>query len=213
MIQVKRLKKIAAFPSTNVARLERPFRFDHPDDSAAREVSTGATVKHHITEQVLLDTMSWHLHMRDSGETAANDFDRRYVGGFVDSCTISADEGGMLMIGWDTVTFQDMFHNQAEVSQPNVNPGSEAANTSIFTGDSASAGMPRFAEMASISSGDISLPTNDPYYFSEGSVKFMGQEFARVRNFNLSISNGSEPRYYISPRHGRQRGPSEIREG
>tara|TARA_R100001230_G_C5674833_1_gene180280 strand:- start:895 stop:1725 length:831 start_codon:yes stop_codon:yes gene_type:complete len=151
--------------------------------------------------------------MRDSSETAANDFDRRYVGGFVDSCTISADEGGMLMIGWDTVTFQDMFHNQQEVSQPNVNPGSEAANTGIFSGDSMSAGMPRFTEMADISTGDITLPTNDPYYFSEGSVKFMGQEFARVRNFNLSISNGSEPRYYISPRHGRQRGPSEIREG
>ena len=207
------IQKIAAFPSTNVARLEKPFRFDHPDDSAAREVSSGATVKHHITEQVLLDTMSWHLHMRDSSETTANDFDRRYVGGVVDSCTISADEGGMLMIGWDTVTFQDMFHNQQEVSQPNVNPGSEAANTGIFSGDSMSAGMPRFTEMADISTGDITLPTNDPYYFSEGSVKFMGQEFARVRNFNLSISNGSEPRYYISPRHGRQRGPSEIREG
>ena len=207
------IQRIAAFPSTNVARLEKPFRFDHPDDSAAREVSSGATVKHHIDESVLLDTMSWHLHMRDSSETTANDFDRRYVGGFVDSCTISADEGGMLLIGWDTVTFQDMFHNQQEVSQPNVNPGSEAANTGIFSGDSMSAGMPRFTEMADISTGDITLPTNDPYYFSEGSVKFMGQEFARVRNFNLSISNGSEPRYYISPRHGRQRGPSEIREG
>ena len=207
------IQKIAAFPSTNVARLEKPFRFDHVDDSAAREVSSGATVKHHIDESVLLDTMSWHLHMRDSSETTANDFDRRYVGGFVDSCTISADEGCMLMIGWDTVTFQDMFHNQQEVSHPNVNPGSEAANTGIFSGDSMSAGMPRFTEMADISTGDITLPTNDPYYFSEGSVKFMGQEFARVRNFNLSISNGSEPRYYISPRHGRQRGPSEIREG
>ena len=207
------IQKIAAFPSTNVARLEKPFRFDHPDDSAARRVTSGATVKHHIDESVLLDTMSWHLHMRDSSETTANDFDRRYVGGFVDSCTISADEGGMLMVGWDTVTFQDMFHNQQEVSQPNVNPGSEAANTGIFSGDSMSAGMPRFTEMADISTGDVTLPTNDPYYFSEGSVKFMGQEFARVRNFNLSISNGSEPRYYISPRHGRQRGPSEIREG
>jgi hypothetical protein len=207
------IQRIAAFPSTNVARLEKPFRFDHVDDSAAREVSAGATVKHHIDESVLLDTMSWHLHMRDSSETTANDFDRRYVGGFVDSCTISADEGGMLMVGWDTVTFQDMFHNQQEVSQPNVNPGSEAANTGIFSGDSMSAGMPRFTEMADISTGDVTLPTNDPYYFSEGSVKFMGQEFARVRNFNLSISNGSEPRYYISPRHGRQRGPSEIREG
>jgi hypothetical protein len=41
----------------------------------------------------------------------------------------------------------------------------------------------------------------------------MGQEFARVRNFNISISNGEEPRYYISPRYGRHRGPTEIREG
>tara|TARA_R110000822_G_scaffold112549_1_gene243485 strand:- start:5621 stop:7396 length:1776 start_codon:yes stop_codon:yes gene_type:complete len=207
------VKKIAAFPSTNVARLERPFRFDHPDDSAAREVSSGATVKHHIIESVLLDTMTWHLHMRDSGETAANDFDRRYVGGFVGSSTISADEGGMLMCSWDTVQFLDMMHNQAEISQSDVNPGSEAALTTLFSGDSSSAGMPRYSEMASISTSDAVYPSTEPYYFSQGSVKIMGQEFARVRNFNLSISNGEEPRYYISPRHGRHRGPSEIREG
>ena len=206
------IQKIAAFPSTNVARLEKPFRFDHADDSAAREVSSGATIKHHITEQVLLDTMSWHLHMRDSGETSANDFDRRYVGGFVDSTTLSADEGGMLMCSWDTVTFLDMIHNQEEVSQSDVNPGSEAALTSIYSGSTPS-GMPRYADMADITSSDISFPTNDPYYFSQGSVKFMGQEFARVRGFQLGVSNGSEPRYYISPRYGRHRGPTEIREG
>ena len=207
------IQRIAAFPSTNVARLEKPFRFDHVDDSAAREVSAGATVKHHIDESVLLDTMSWHLHMRDSGETAANDFDRRYVGGLVGSSTISADEGGMLTLGWDTVTFMDMMHNQQEVSQSDVNPGSEAALTTLYSSDSLSAGMPRYAEMADIGTGDISFPTNDPYYFSQGSVKIMGQEFARVRNFNISISNGEEPRYYISPRYGRHRGPTEIREG
>jgi len=207
------IQKIAAFPSTNVARLEKPFRFDHATASAAREVSSGATVKHHITEQVLLDTMSWHLHMRDSGETPANDFDRRFVGGFVGSTTISGDEGGMLMCSWDTVTFQDMVHNQQEISQPNVNPGSEAALTTLFSGDSMSAGMPRYTAMADIASGDISFPTTEPYYFSQGSIKFMGQEFARVRNFNLSIANGEEARYYISPRYGRHRGPSEIREG
>jgi len=207
------IQKIAAFPSTNVARLEKPFRFDHATASAAREVSSGATVKHHITEQVLLDTMSWHLHMRDSGETPANDFDRRFVGGFVGSTTISGDEGGMLMCSWDTVTFQDMVHNQENVSQSDVNPGSEAALTTLFSGDSMSAGMPRYTAMADIASGDISFPTTEPYYFSQGSIKFMGQEFARVRNFNLSISNGEEARYYISPRYGRHRGPSEIREG
>ena len=206
------IQKIAAFPSTNVARLEKPFRFDHPDDSAAREVSSGATIKHHIVESVLLDTMTWHAHMRDSSETAANDFDRRYVGGFVGSCTISADEGSMLMTSWDTVQFLDMMHNQEEVSQPNVNPGSEANNTGLFSA-STPAGMPRYSEMASISTSDASLPTTEPYYFSQGQVKFMGQEFARVRSFNLSIANGEESRYYISPRYGRHRGPAEIREG
>jgi hypothetical protein len=206
------IQKIAAFPSTNVARLEKPFRFDHPDDSAARRVTSGATIKHHIDESVLLDTMTWHAHMRDSGETAANDFDRRYVGGFVGSCTISADEGSMLMTSWDTVQFLDMMHNQEEVSQPNVNPGSEANNTGLFSA-STPAGMPRYSEMASISTSDANLPTTEPYYFSQGQVKFMGQEFARVRNFNLSISNGEESRYYISPRYGRHRGPTEIREG
>ena len=206
------IQKIAAFPSTNVARLEKPFRFDHPNDSAARRVTSGATIKHHIDESVLLDTMTWHAHMRDSGETAANDFDRRYVGGFVGSCTISADEGSMLMTSWDTVQFLDMMHNQEEVSQPNVNPGSEANNTGLFSSDTP-AGMPRYSEMASISTSDANLPTTEPYYFSQGQVKFMGQEFARVRNFNLSISNGEESRYYISPRYGRHRGPAEIREG
>jgi len=207
------IQRIAAFPSTNVARLEKPFRFDHPDDSAAREVSSGATIKHHIDESVLLDTMSWHAHMRDSSETTANDFDRRYVGGFVGSCSISADEGSMLMTSWDTVQFLDMFHNQKESSQSDVNPGSEAANTGVFNNDSMSAGMPRYTDMLDISSSDASLPTTEPYYFSQGQVKIMGQEFARVRSFNLSISNGEEARYYIAPRFGRQRGPAEIREG
>jgi len=207
------IHKVEAIPTTNVARLDKPLRFDHADDSIIREVAADVPIQHRIEESVLLDTMTWHLHMRDSSETTANDFDRRYVGGFVGSSTISADEGGMLMCSWDTVQFLDMMHNQAEISQSDVNPGSEAALTTLFSGDSSSAGMPRYAEMASISTSDAVYPSTEPYYFSQGSVKIMGQEFARVRNFNLSISNGEEPRYYISPRHGRHRGPSEIREG
>ena len=207
------IHKVEAIPTTNVARLDKPLRFDHADNSIIREVAADVPIQHRIEESVLLDTMSWHLHMRDSGETSANDFDRRYVGGFVGSTTLSADEGGMLMTSWDSVTFQDMVHNQQEISTSDVNPGSEAALTTLYSGDSMSAGMPRFTEMADIGTSDISFPTTEPYYFSQGSVKFMGQEFARVRNFNLSISNGEEARYYISPRFGRHRGPTEIREG
>jgi hypothetical protein len=207
------IHKVIDVPTTNVVRLDKPLRFDHASGSFVAEVADDVVVTHHIEETVLLDTMSWHLHMKDSGETAPNDFDRRYVGGFVGSTTLSADEGGMLMTSWDTVTFQDMVHNQEQISTSDVNPGSEAALTTLYSGDSMSAGMPRFTEMADIGTSDISFPTTEPYYFSQGSVKFMGQEFARVRNFNLSISNGEEARYYISPRFGRHRGPTEIREG
>jgi len=207
------IHKVEAIPSTNVARLDKPLRFDHADNSLIREVAADNVIQHRIEEANLLDTMSWHLHMRDSGETSANDFDRRYVGGFVGSTNISADEGGMLMCSWDSVQFLDMFHNQKEVSQSDVNPGSEAALTTLYSGDSMSAGLPRFTDMASITGSDINLPSTEPYYFSQGSVKIMGQEFARVRSFNLGISNGEEARYYISPRHGRHRGPAEIREG
>ena len=40
-------------------------------------------------------------------------YKRRYIGGIVDSATISASEGGMLMMSYDSVPFLDMIHNQA----------------------------------------------------------------------------------------------------
>ena len=99
------------------------------------------------------------------------------------------------------------------MGQPDVNAGSEAALTAIFNSDSPTSGMPKFGLMNSITSSDIDFPSNNPYYFSQGSILFMGNEIARLRSFNISISNATEPRYYISGRHGRNRGPSEIREG
>tara|TARA_R110000824_G_scaffold85718_1_gene212780 strand:- start:6233 stop:7999 length:1767 start_codon:yes stop_codon:yes gene_type:complete len=211
------VRQIIAEPGTDIFRLDKPLRFDHEDNSQVHEVVGGATPSGHfvhtITPENDLDTLTWHVHMRDSSETAANDFNRRYYGGMVDSATISADEGGLLTFGWDTVNFLGMVHNQAKVSQPDVNAGSEAALTAIFNSDSPTSGMPKFGLMNSITSSDIDFPSNNPYYFSQGSILFMGNEIARLRSFNISISNATEPRYYISGRHGRNRGPSEIREG
>ena len=56
-------------------------------------------------------------------------------------------------------------------------------------------------------------PSNQPYYFSEGTIKFFDQEFARIRSFSLSIANNEEPRYYIGKQGARARGPYEIKEG
>ena len=76
-----------------------------------------------------------------------------------------------------------------------------------------SATVPFYTPMQPIESDDITQPTTEPYYFSQGEVTFAGMEIARLRSFNLSVSNSIEPRYYITKRVNTSRkGPSEIRE-
>ena len=189
------VRKVVADTGT-VMKLDYPLQFAHDNNMAIKRVNTasGLYYDHAITETVDLDTISWHLHMRDSSETSANDFNRRYYGGKVGAATLSADEGGMLSMSWDGISFMGMVHNQKL-------RGSET--------------VPFFGEMQAITqdgTSDIVFPTSDPYYFSQGSVSMFGQTIARIRNFSLSIANNEEPRYYIQQRFGRQRGPTEIRE-
>ena len=210
-------------------RLNYPLQFDHDDNVTVHEVthSTSIVYTHKIIEQTELDTMTWHVHMRDTGESSADeaanrDFDRRYVGGMVDSSTISAEEGGMVTMSWDGVQFLNMVHNQA--NQQTV------ANTSggLYYGASVTANMPRYSLMQSITNDDVGMinqttytaandgsgyPSTQPYYFSQGTIKFFGIEFARIRSFSLSISNSIEPRYYIGRQGARARGPYETKEG
>ncbi len=187
-----------------MVQLSQPLRHDHAVDVNVQEVAASPYYTHTITESFDLDTLTWNVLFRDSSETAANDLQRRYIGGMVDSATLSASEGGMLMMSYDSVPFLDMVHNQEDQT---------TVGTNLYNGDSTGSGMPRYAIMNKITSSDISFPTTEPYYFSQGAFTLFGQEFARVRNVAISVSNSAEPRYYISPRFGRHRGPSEIREG
>ena len=190
--------------TTATLKLDYPLQFAHDDNTVLRKVTSSPKYTHHIFETVDLDTVTWHVHMRDSSETSTNDFDRRYYGGMIGSASLSADEGGMLNMSWDGVNFMGMVHNQA---------------TSTFSGrqvDSAGNAIgalatPMSTLMQTIDSDDVSFPTDDPYFFSQGSVTIFGQEVARIRSFSLTVSNGEEPRYYVTRRHG-NRGPSEIRE-
>ena len=197
---VGEIRKIVAIDATPKAiKLDYPLSFAHTaagsgTTQVVEVASSGVTYYHHISETVDLDTVSWHLHMRDSSETSANDFDRRYYGGKIGGASLSADEGGMLQMSWDGVNFMGMVHNQEKGSVTGTNT------------------VPFYELMHSIESDNIVFPSNDPYYFSQGSVTIFGQEIARVRNFNLSIANNEEPRYYLQRRYGRQRGPTEIRE-
>ena len=207
--------------TSDTFKLNYPLQFDHADDAVINEVSSGATYTHVIEEQVDLDTVSWHVHMKDSTETDAKDFDRRYVGGMVGSSTIAAEEGGMVTMSWDGVSFLNMVHNQQ--NQKTVG----AASGDDYFGANVAANMPRFGLMQAIDSDDVGAPShnaaspnngtgypnNQPYYFSEGTIKFFGQEFARIRSFSLSIANNEEPRYYLGKQGSRARGPYEIKEG
>jgi hypothetical protein len=206
------VRKVELVPTTNVIKLNSPLQFDHVTGAGVREAATSANYTHTITETTELDTVSWHVHMRDSGETVANDFDRRYVGGMIGSSSIAAEEGGLLTMSWDSVNFLDMVHNL-----------NSQTDSQLYSGASVSANMPRYGLMQTIDVDDVGqpglndatgFPTTEPYYFSEGQVKFFGQEFARIRSFNIGISNSEEPRYYIGRTGmGRHRGPSEIFEG
>jgi len=93
---------------------------------------TATYYQHDIYESVELDTVSWHVHLRDSSETVNKDFNRRYFGGHVGSTTISADEGGLLTAGWDSVTFRDMVHNQKSHSGFSGAGGSTGVHTNAI---------------------------------------------------------------------------------
>ena len=214
------VRRIVDIISSRV-KLNYPLSFDHATTTAVRECTSASVYTHTIEEAVDLDTVSWHVHMKDSTETATKNFDRRYVGGMIGSSTIAAEEGGMITMSWDSVNFLNMVHNQA--NQKTVGD----ASGDDYYGASVAANMPRYGLMQAIDSDDVGqpshngaavndgtgYPTTSPYYFSQGTIKFFGQEFARIRSFSLSISNGEEPRYYIGKQGARARGPHEIKEG
>ena len=202
--EVVKVQSVTGTGTSTFVQLSQPLRFDHAENTHFQECAASPVFTHTIEEAFDLDTLTWNVLFRDTAETPDNDLQRRYVGGIVDSATISAAEGGMLMMSYDSVPFLDMVHNQEDQA---------SVGTNLFNSSNAPAGMPRFALMNKITSSDIDFPTTEPYYFSQGSFKLFGQEFARVRSISISIANSVEPRYYISPRHGRHRGPSEFREG
>ena len=163
--------------------------FDHDNGVNVKTHSSAPTYwEHEILETTDLDTVSWHVHMLDSAET--NTFDRRYVGGMIGSTTITAEEGGIVSMSWDSVNFLNMVHNQ----ENQVDVG-----TNLYNGASITHNMPRYGLMQPIDASDVGMPSqtagsaNDgtgfpsttPYYFSQGSIKFFGTEFARIRSFSL----------------------------
>ena len=192
---------------------EHPFKYAHPAGIIAQKVYSESGVTHYIIEQNDLDSLCLHLGMIDSAENSLQRFDRRWIGGKVGAMSIIAEEGGLLTVNWDSLVFKDMIHNQA-THIAGVSRYPDAGGMTLDDGAvPAGAGLPGYALMNKYDSGDIRLPISEPYYFSGGTVTLLdGTEFARVRNFAISINNNEDPRYYIGQRYGSHKGPAEIRE-
>ncbi len=170
---------------TNAAcKITTPLKYDHSSGDAAVPYSSGA-VTHTITEANVLPSISMGVHMLDSDETAANAFDRKFFGGKVGAATISAEEGGLLVMGWDTIPFMGMSHNQKDDDNFTGNvPFYQLAHVMDRTMVGSKTGT---------TADGVTYPTADPYYFSEGTVSLFGTEFARIRNFTININNNVEP--------------------
>tara|TARA_Y100000310_G_scaffold268861_1_gene281737 strand:+ start:2447 stop:4117 length:1671 start_codon:yes stop_codon:yes gene_type:complete len=198
--------------NTNALTLNYPVMIAHDSGVSCEEVIGPYT--HTIAESAELQSTTWNLMMRDTGETAANDFIRRYVGGMVNRATLSADEGGLLMYSWDDVQFLDLVHNQALHSSIT----GEIAKSSVAlidptqgaSGD-AEGGIGGAIPEDSGALGDADFETNEPYYYSQGAISLFGVEFARIRNFRLEVNNNIEARRYLSD-NGSDRIPNDLQE-
>jgi len=194
-IATAEVRKVLAVENTNTLKLQYPLQFDHVHGDYVREVDSSLSYyQHTITETVDLDSISLHAHMQSSDELASRNFDRRYYGGKIGSASISGEEGGMLTMSWDGMSFLGMLHNQQTNSNGTVT-------------------VPFYSLMKTIDSSDVVHPTTEPYYFSQGDLTMFGQTIARVRSFEISINNNLEENFFISKQLGRKRGPLEIREG
>ena len=190
------------------------------------------TYKHAISADVELDTISLQALFKDSADTDGNALIRKYYGGMVGSASISAEEGGLVTMSWDSVPFMGMVHNiktgwnsagGSVVSQIagyhlTGDPGTNASLDYVGVPAVDTTGTDHYVVAADETLTDaadinVSYPRTEPYYFSQGEITLFDNVVARIRDFTLSINNNLEPRYYIEQRGDiRRRGPSAIHE-
>ena len=128
----------------------------------------------------------------------ANDdavLNRWFVGGKVNRATYKCDSGGMLMMSLDDMQFKMPYFKD---------PDTTTGLTAWYDADA----TPQ----------TLSLPTTEPYYFSQGVIKMkvpiLGMTehtVTSVRNFSISVSNNLIPKYYIAD--NTEKVPYQIYEG
>ena len=147
---------------------------------------TAAPYTHTSTGTTELPSITMFATFWDSDGTAA--LKRRWVGGKVNKAGFTAEEGGQLKMSVDEIMFLDFEHD-----------------STYATGVKYS---------AALTSPTLTIPTTEPYYFSQGSLSLNGTTFCRIKSFKIDINNNCEPKYYICNPSGTSGNiPNEIIEG
>ena len=217
------VRQIISGGGTTTLVLNYPIMFQYANGVNVEECTSGTTFTHTIVETDALDSMSWHVRMKDSGSTddtkgiswyysasttTTNSLARRWIGGKIGRATISGEEGGMVTMSWDDVPFLDEIHNQRFHSA--IGGGTTDItkfSASILNPDGIGGDIPHSGGAF----GTPTLPVTEPYYFSQGAITFFGVEFARIVNFRIEVNNNLDPKYYIRDQ-ATERIPSEILE-
>jgi len=127
-------------------------------------------------------------------DTAATELVRWFVGGKVNRATYQCDEGGLLTMSLDDISFK-MPHFKDENDTNIQGWYNEHAVSQTFD-----------------------YTCTEPYYFSEGCIKMklplLGMDeiiIPSVRSFRLDVNNNLDPKYYIAT--NAEKVPYEIIEG
>ena len=225
--------------ATFIMHLNMPLSRNYAAGDTVQELihTDGTTVyTHTITEQNELPSISMQAMFKDTADADANALIRKYYGGYVSSATISAEEGGLVQMSWDSIPFMGMVHNIENAWDATAGTPAEVADIPGYTltgtpGTNASydyVGVPVVDGTGFVADDSVAVPNtdgsastftssypqSDPYYFSQGEITLHGVVVAKIRDFSISVNNNVEPRYYIEKRGDiRRRGPSQLHEG
>lgn len=166
-----------------------PLVYNHSGSAGLTDIGTSAPsfYTHTITEDWGLSPFQISAVYTDTDNHIS--LQRRYIGAKVNRQSFRAGEGDPLRTSWDDVISRTMEF-------------ADYAGTTIAPWSSTNITRPT-----------VSYPTTEPYYFSYGQLTFAGSEFARVREFNLEVSNNIEAKYYVNDDNTVGRVPYELMEG
>ena len=196
--------------------------------TTSRYVDHSSIVDHTVALRTTLTQASFMVAANFNADDGSR-FSTNYYGNKISRTTLTFAEGEPVTFSWD-FTGQDMAHNIGEDDGtgttakilkyvPKLTEAQYA--TALAASDTATeAAALNSGDGATVEAGAMSAlrVSEQPYFFSGASIKFKGQEFARFRNFAVSVDNALDPRYYLgqnaagSPDSNRQV-LSEILEG